>query len=80
MFNIGRPYPHQQVGAAKKLSAPLDGADKKLSAPTLLHTWATQPKCQRLEGRSRGPKSLQGEVWALVLLVLNFLVPITSDS
>ena len=30
---FGRPYPHQQVGAAKKLSAPLVGADKKLSAP-----------------------------------------------
>ena len=46
----GRPYPHQQVGAAnklsaplvgaaKKLSAPLVGADKKLSAPTLLYTY-----------------------------------------
>ena len=29
----GRPYPHQQVGAPKKLSAPLVGADKKLFAP-----------------------------------------------
>ena len=32
-INKGRPYSHQQVGAAKKLSAPLVGADKKLSAP-----------------------------------------------
>ena len=34
-----------------------------------MHTWATQPECQRLEGQSRGPKSLQGEAYALVLLV-----------
>ena len=32
-FKFGRPYPHQQVGADKKLSAPQVGADKKLSAP-----------------------------------------------
>ena len=32
-YKKGRPYPHQQVGATKKLSAPLVGADKKLSAP-----------------------------------------------
>ena len=43
-----------------------------------MHTWATQPECQRLEGQSQGPESLQGEVWVLVLLVLSFLVPINS--
>ena len=45
-----------------------------------MHTWATQHECQRLEGQSQGPESLQGEVWVLVLLVLSFLVPITSNS
>ena len=45
-----------------------------------IHTWATQRECQRLEGQSQGPKSLQGEVWALVLLLLNFLVPPRSKK
>ena len=66
----GRPYPHQQVGAAKKLSAPLVGADKKLSAPlvgadkklsapTLLYTYigytAWVSKAWRTKSRPKEP-------------------------
>ena len=35
-FLQGRPFPHQQIGADKKLSAPIVGANNELFAPTYM--------------------------------------------
>ena len=74
-LTMGRPYPHQQVGAAKKLSAPLVGADKKLSAPTLFYAYmgytAWVSKAWRTKSRPEEPprRSLRPCTSSFVFLV-----------
>ena len=53
------------ICSARQASIETSWHSLKFQKSFLVNRSTTQPECQRLEGQSRGPKSLQGEAYAL---------------